>query len=60
MFDVTIVTQAFLYRRKPRRHAVMSRAAEEEGRALLSGDIVHPPYHTSETRGRTRTGSLTS
>ncbi|KAJ3787456.1 PQ loop repeat-domain-containing protein [Lentinula aff. detonsa] len=59
VFDLTIVTQSFIYRSKPRRHRSRSRAAEEEG-GLLAGDILaHPSQDEADVHSRTRTASRT-
>lgn len=48
MFDMTIVTQSFLYRPKPRRHLTRSRLSlSEEEAGLLSGDGLHESGHLS-------------
>jgi hypothetical protein len=59
VFDVTIVTQSFIYRRSPRRQAsVRSRMTEEEEAGLLSRDALAHPHRGSsdsvaQSRGRT-------
>lgn len=58
MFDVTILTQSYIYRPKPRRQRTRANTVEEEA-GLLSGDSVnpHPPYSSNDSvvhsRGRT-------
>ncbi|RDB21056.1 Lysosomal amino acid transporter 1 [Hypsizygus marmoreus] len=58
MFDVTIVTQSFVYRPRHRRHSTLhSSRMEEEAAGLLSGDSVarhrEPSDSTVVPRGRT-------
>ncbi|KAG2020204.1 hypothetical protein CC2G_005572 [Coprinopsis cinerea AmutBmut pab1-1] len=64
MFDITIVTQSFIYRPRPKRHLAHSRLSiSEEEAGLLSADALHPPISAGESaimnRGRTsRTRSV--
>ncbi|KAJ3814980.1 PQ loop repeat-domain-containing protein [Lentinula aff. lateritia] len=56
VFDLTIVTQSFIYRTKPRRHRSRSRPTAEEESGLLAGDILaHPPQEEINAHSRTRT-----
>ncbi|KAJ3930408.1 MAG: PQ loop repeat-domain-containing protein [Lentinula lateritia] len=56
VFDLTIVTQSFIYRSKPRRHRSRSRTTAEEESGLLAGDILaHSPQEETNAHSRTRT-----
>jgi hypothetical protein len=64
MFDITIVTQSFIYRPRPKRQHTTPRLLEEEA-GLLASDALspHPPLDTGDSaimnRGRAaRTRSL--
>ncbi|KAF9075197.1 PQ loop repeat-domain-containing protein [Rhodocollybia butyracea] len=57
VFDMTIVSQSFIYRSKPRRHRSRSRGAtgaEEEG-GLLSGDVLARPSQEEGGAAHSRT-----
>ncbi|KAJ3753411.1 PQ loop repeat-domain-containing protein [Lentinula raphanica] len=58
VFDLTIVTQSFIYRSKPRRHRSRSRTTAEEESGLLAGDVLgHAPQDEVDVHSRTRTAS---
>jgi len=62
MFDITIVTQSFIYRPRPRRHNLAHIRLDEEETGLLTGEsMVRPNTSDSLPRGRTsrtRTGTI--
>ncbi|KAF4603844.1 hypothetical protein EYR40_001017 [Pleurotus pulmonarius] len=45
LFDVTIVSQSFIYRPKPRHHRTRSNRLSEEEAGLLTGDSLAPTTH---------------
>ena len=51
LFDVTIVTQSFIYRPRHRRNTTHARVEEEAG--LLTGDSLAVNDSTALPRGRT-------
>ncbi|KIK57725.1 hypothetical protein GYMLUDRAFT_262896 [Collybiopsis luxurians FD-317 M1] len=59
VFDISIVTQSFLYRSKPRRHRSRSRTAADEEGGLLAGDALGHSSQAQEEvdaqHSRTRT-----
>lgn len=64
MFDVTIITQSFIYRPKPRRPPRTSIRNVEEEAGLLSADsLAHSSHNSSEgivhSRGRTSASART-
>jgi len=62
MFDITIVTQSFIYRPRPRRQALSYSRLDEEETGLLTGESTMARHASgSLPRGRTsrtRTGTL--
>lgn len=56
MFDITIVTQSFIYRPRPRRHSLAHSRLDEEETGLLAGEsMVRPNTSLSESLPRGRT-----
>ena len=43
MFDITIVTQSFIYRPRPRRHNLAHLRLDEEETGLLTGESMVRP-----------------
>ncbi|KAL0946624.1 hypothetical protein HGRIS_012820 [Hohenbuehelia grisea] len=49
MFDITIVSQSFIYRPKHRRHHKIRTHDDEEAAGLLSADALANPYHAAHS-----------
>ncbi|KAJ4487860.1 PQ loop repeat-domain-containing protein [Lentinula aciculospora] len=60
VFDLTIVTQSFIYHSKHRQRRSRSRTTTEEEGGLLAGDtLAHPSQDEADVHSRTRTASTT-
>lgn len=53
MFDITIVSQSFIYRSRPRRHSLVQNRTNEEEAGLLTGEEFHPSDSSALPGSRT-------